>query len=128
MINFFKKYFILIVLVLLIVILIILKFFYGNKDENNIYNAPILTPTQIPIVTTVPHEIDNPELEKNETTVLPYMGKKMEISGYQTPGVMEIFIEKEEDKTEAEIEFKEWQKQYPFFKIDSVVYTIHKLN
>lgn len=125
MIDFLRKYFVLVLLVFLVVVLFSLKIFYGKNSTNETENM-IVTPTSIKMVTPTPiiYESDNPDSEKNETTILPYMGKKMQIAGYIKPGVLEVLIRKEEDKEEAKREFEEWRKKYPSFIVDDVVYTV----
>ncbi|MFA6358999.1 MAG: hypothetical protein WCY09_10125 [Candidatus Omnitrophota bacterium] len=129
MIEFFKKYFVLFFLGFLVMILVLLKLFYGNTETNKSEDI-IITPTlkQIVTPTVIKYESDNPESEKNEFTVLPYRGIKMEIAGYSKPGVLVILIEKEEDKTEAEAEFKQWLEKNPLFKTNSFEFQISKIN
>ena len=126
--EFFKKYFVLFFLGFLVIVLILLKIFFGNTKTNEIDNKITTpTPSQAIIPTISEYQSDNPESERNETTVLPYRGKKMEIAGYLKPGVLVILIEKEEDKTEAEVEFKEWLEKNPIFKTNSFEFQISKI-
>lgn len=126
--EFFKKYFVLFFLGFLVIVLILLKIFFGNTKTNEIDNKIITpTPSQAIIPTISEYQSDDPESERNETTVLPYRGKKMEIAGYLKPGVLVILIEKEEDKTEAEVEFKEWLEKNPIFKTNSFEFQISKI-
>ena len=128
MINFLRKNVIVFFLVLLVIILILLKVFYGNNNKNTAEITPIPSPVSIlsttPTVIPTQSQIDNPDSEKNLVNVLPYKGKKMQIAGYSKPGVLEVAVEKEEDKTEAEVEIKEWMEQYPTFKDNSYVFVI----
>lgn len=128
MMEFFKKYFVLFFLGFLVIVLILLKIFFGNTKTNEI-DSKITTPTpsQAIIPTISEYQSDDPESERNETTVLPYRGKKMEIAGYLKPGVLVILIEKEEDKAEAEAEFKEWLEKNPIFKTNSFEFQISKI-
>jgi hypothetical protein len=129
MIEFFKKYFVLFFLGFLVMILVLLKLFYGNTETNKSEDIIITpTPKQIVTPTVIEYESDNPASEKNEFTVLPYRGIKMEIAGYSKPGVLVILIEKEEDKTEAEAEFKQWLEKNPLFKTNSFEFQISKIN
>ncbi|MDD4136133.1 MAG: hypothetical protein PHN66_03630 [Candidatus Shapirobacteria bacterium] len=128
MMEFFKKYFVLFFLGFLVIVLILLKIFFGNTKTNEIDNKIITpTPSQAIIPTISEYQSDDPESERNETTVLPYRGKKMEIAGYLKPGVLVILIEKEEDKAEAEAEFKEWLEKNPIFKTNSFEFQISKI-
>jgi hypothetical protein len=122
MINFVKKYFILFFLGFLILILIFLKIFYGDVDENNINIYPTSTP--IPTIIEMKNDLDNPVSEENETTILPYKGKLIQITGYLEPGKLEVVIKKEEDKLEAEKEVNLWVEKNPMFKTDTFVYNI----
>lgn len=129
MLNFFKKYFVFFFLGGLIIILILVKIFYGNTDKNK--NIDNITPTLTPIITKeiTPTGIvgdESVDTEKNGPTVdaLPYQGKKMKITRYIKPEVLEVVVKKEEDKPEAEIEIKEWMEQYPTFKGQTYVFKI----
>ncbi len=136
MIDFLKKYFILIFLGFLVVVLILLKIFYSNneiKENNSISLTPTETPTEtigdnLVLTPTAAEQYVNDDPKEDDTIVLPYKGKKIEITGYSKIGVLEVLIEKEEDKLEAEIEFKEWQKQYPILKTDIFEFKISKLD
>lgn len=129
MMEFFRKYFVLFFLGFLVVVLVLLKIFFGNTKTNEIENKTITpTPSQVIIPTISEYQSDNPESEKSEITVLPYMGKKMEVAGYLRPGVLVVLVEKEEDKVEAEVEFKEWLERNPSFKSNSFEFQISKLN
>lgn len=129
MIEFLKKYFVLFFLGFLLMTLVLLKLFYGDTDVNKSEDIIITpTPKQIVAPTVIEYESDNPESEKNEFTVLPYRGIKMEIAGYSKPGVLVILVEKEEDKAEAEAEFKEWLEKNPLFKTNSFEFQISKIN
>jgi len=128
MLNFLKKYFIFFFLGGLIIILVLLKIFYGNENTKNTTN---ITPTITPIITKniTPTGIvgnESIDTEKNGPTVdaLPYQGKKMQITRYLKPGVLEVVIKKEEDKAEAEIEIREWMEKYPTFKDQTYVFKI----
>ena len=128
MIEFLKKYFVLFFLGFLVMILVLLKLFYRDTVVNKGEDVITPTPKQIVMPTVIEYESDNPESEKNEFTVLPYRGIKMEIAGYSKPGVLVILVEKEEDKAEAEAEFKEWLKKNPLFKTNSFEFQISKIN
>lgn len=128
MLNFLKKYFVFFFLGGLIIILVLLKIFYGNENTKNTIN---ITPTITPIITKyiTPTGIvgdESVDTEKYGVTVdaLPYQGKKMQITRYLKPGVLEVVIKKEEDKAEAEIEIKEWMERYPTFKDQTYVFKI----
>ena len=128
MLNFLKKYFLFFFLGGLIIILVLLKIFYGNENTKNTINiTPTITPIIIKDIT--PTEIvgdESVDTEKYGVTVdaLPYQGKKMQITRYLEPGVLEVVIKKEEDKAEAEIEIKEWMEKYPTFKDQTYVFKI----
>jgi len=128
MLNFLKKYFVLFFLGGLIIILVLLKIFYGNENTKNTTN---IIPTITPIITKniTPTGVigdESVDTEKNGPTVdaLPYQGKKMQITRYLKPGVLEVVIKKEEDKAEAEIEIREWMEKYPTFKDQTYVFKI----
>ena len=128
MLNFLKKYFVFFFLGGLVIILVLLKIFYGNENTKNTTN---IIPTITPIITKniTPTGIvgdESVDTEKNGPTVdaLPYQGKKMQITRYLKPGVLEVVIKKEEDKAEAEIEIKEWMEKYPTFKDQTYVFKI----
>lgn len=128
MLNFLKKYFIFFFLGGLIIILILVKIFYGNTDKNTKSNTitPTITQTTKEITPTGIVGNESVDTEKNGPTVdaLPYQGKKMQITRYLKPGVLEVVIKKEEDKAEAEIEIKEWMEKYPTFKDQTYVFKI----
>lgn len=127
--DFFRKYFVLFFLAFLVIVLILLKVFFRSSEISEI-NEKIVTPipTQMVVPTIVQYQSDDPKSEEGETVVLPHRGKKMEIAGYLKPGVLVILIEKEEDKIEAEAEFKEWLEKNPSFKENSFEFQISKLN
>lgn len=114
---------------ILVIILVFLKIFYDNNSKNNESTSNIsIVPTQIP--TGIPLEAESEDINpsKNYVSVLPYLGKKMQITGIKSPKVLEIIIENEEDKNEVIEEVELWKKQYPIFKDYTFEFTIRKSN
>lgn len=129
MAGLFKKYFILFFLGFLVMVLFFLKFFYTGDNQKNEKGDLQIMPTIIKTLTLAPtpiigDEVDDSVIKDEVVNVLPYRGKKMQITGYLKPGVLEIAIKSEEDKLEAESEVEEWMQIYPTFKDNSYVFVI----